>query len=130
MAQDRRYPNPGDLIEFKRRGYEHWAVYVGEGCVIHVTGLGKAGSPFSASSMTLLTRKAKVKKELLTSVAGKDDWAVNNKYDWFRTPFPGEEIVRRAERWIDKVVPYGVFLRNCEHFVTELRYGEGVSEQV
>ncbi|NXI18631.1 HRSL1 enzyme, partial [Irena cyanogastra] len=123
-------PNPGDLIEIKRPGYEHWALYLGKGYVIHVTNIVGGASSLSASSGTILTRRAKVKKELLEEVAGNNDWAVNNKYDRFRTPFPMEEIIRRAERWIDVVVLYRLFFKNCEHFVTELRYGEGLSEQV
>uniref|UniRef100_A0A8D2P520 LRAT domain-containing protein n=1 Tax=Zosterops lateralis melanops TaxID=1220523 RepID=A0A8D2P520_ZOSLA len=59
-----------------------------------------------------------------------DTWRVNNKYDRSRTPLPVKEIIRRAEHWIDREVPYDVLTNNCEHFVTELRYGEGVSDQV
>ena len=71
-----------------------------------------------------------VKKELLEEVAGNDKWCVNNKYDQYRKPFPVEEIIRRAERQINIEVHYRLFNKNCEHFVTKLRYGEGVSEQV
>ncbi|NXI03542.1 HRSL1 enzyme, partial [Pachycephala philippinensis] len=130
MTQEKYYPRPGDLIEIKRLGYQHWALYVGCGYVIHVTAVDESAAPVSASSATLLTRRAKVKKDVLKEVAGDDDWGVNNKYDHYRTPFSMEEIVRRAERWIDVVVPYHLFLSNCEHFVTMLRYGEAVSEQV
>ncbi|NXH44107.1 HRSL1 enzyme, partial [Dicaeum eximium] len=127
---DKYYPNPGDLIEIKHPVYEHWALYMGNGYVIHVTALDVNAPPLSASSSTILTRKAKVRKELLEEVVGSDAWDVNNKYDYYRTPFPMEEIIRRAEQWIDRVVPYGLFFKNCEHFVTKLRYGGGVSWQV
>uniref|UniRef100_A0A803VM93 LRAT domain-containing protein n=1 Tax=Ficedula albicollis TaxID=59894 RepID=A0A803VM93_FICAL len=86
--------------------------------------------PTSAISVSLVTRRAKVKKHLLEDAVGNDDWAVNNKYDHYREPFPVEEIIRRAESQIGKVVLYRLFYKNCEHFVTEVRYGEGVSEQV
>lgn len=82
------------------------------------------------STTSIFTRKAKVKKQLLKEVVGNDKWRVNNKYDRSRTPRPVEEIIRCAEEWIDREVPYDVIYENCEHFVTELRYGEGVSEQV
>ncbi|NXO09882.1 HRSL1 enzyme, partial [Oriolus oriolus] len=121
---------PGDLIEIKRRGYQHWALYVGYGYVIHLTPVDENAPLLAVSSVTLLTRKAKVRKQLLKEVAGNDDWDVNNKYDCYRSPFPMEEIIRRAERWIDRVVPYRLFLNNCEHFVTKLRYGQAVSRQV
>ena len=30
-------PKPGDLIEITRVAYQHWAVYVGDGYIVHVT---------------------------------------------------------------------------------------------
>ncbi|NWU18085.1 HRSL1 enzyme, partial [Cephalopterus ornatus] len=123
-------PEPGDLIEIKRGVYEHWALYLGDGYVIHVTSEDEGISPLSAGSEVLLTKKAKVKKQLLKDVVGTDDWEVNNKYDHSRTPFPVKKIIKRAESYIDREVPYDVLCKNCEHFVTMLRYGEGVSDQV
>uniref|UniRef100_A0A803V997 LRAT domain-containing protein n=1 Tax=Ficedula albicollis TaxID=59894 RepID=A0A803V997_FICAL len=128
-GDDKDYLKPGDLIEIDRPLYQHWALYVGNGYVIHVTPVGKNSPPMSAGSVTLLIKRAKVKKELLKKAAGKDNWRVNNKYDPYRKPFPVEEIIRRAESQIGKVVQYRLFYKNCEHFVTEVRYGEGVSEQ-
>ncbi|XP_064241760.1 phospholipase A and acyltransferase 1-like isoform X2 [Passer domesticus] len=90
---------------------------------------GGASSVFGSSS-SVGAGKAKVKKELLEKVVGNHKWRVNNKYDRSRTPRPVREIIRRAEQWIGKEVSYNVFSKNCEHFVTELRYGEAVCEQV
>ncbi|XP_068056182.1 uncharacterized protein [Anomalospiza imberbis] len=129
MTEGKDYPSPGDLIEIKRGLYTHWALYLGKGHVIHVTDTEEEAPALSATSRTILSRKAKVKKQLLKKVVENDEWCVNNKYDCHRTPFPMEEIIRRAEQWIDREVPYRLFLKNCEHFVTMLRYGEGVSEQ-
>ncbi|XP_077641806.1 uncharacterized protein LOC144246805 [Lonchura striata] len=129
MTEDMDYPNPGDLIEIKRPGYQHWALYLGKGYVIHVTDTEEEAPPLSASSRIILSRKAMVKKQLLKKVVENDKWRVNNKYDCHRIPFPMEEIIRRAQRQINTEVPYRLFLKNCEHFVTMLRYGEGVSEQ-
>ncbi|XP_041331565.1 phospholipase A and acyltransferase 1-like [Pyrgilauda ruficollis] len=126
--QGRRDPQPGDLIEIKRsRFYQHWALYVGDEYVIHVTDEGATSITLSSSSIR--STRAKVKKEPLQNVVENDEWRVNNKYDRSRTPRPVEEIIQRAEEWVGKEVPYNVLTRNCEHFVTELRYGEGVSEQ-
>ncbi|NXM51077.1 HRSL1 enzyme, partial [Gymnorhina tibicen] len=116
-------PEPGDLIEIKRHGYQHWALYVGDGYVIHLT---DDRSLFAS----LLSRRAKVKKQLLKEVVGNDEWCVNNKYDRSRTPRPVKEIIQRAESCIGKEVPYRLFHNNCEHFVTELRYGKKFSYQV
>ncbi|NWT07550.1 HRSL1 enzyme, partial [Mionectes macconnelli] len=128
MSRCMRQPKPGDLIEVKRSFYQHWALYVGDGYVIHVT---SEGIPtLSASSEVVFTRRAKVKKHRLKDVAGTDDWEVNNKYDSFLTPLPVKEIIERAESYIDRKVPYRVLSKNCEHFVTMLRYGKGFSEQV
>ncbi|XP_020823641.1 uncharacterized protein LOC110195292 isoform X2 [Phascolarctos cinereus] len=35
-GSNQQEPKPGDLIEIFRRGYSHWAVYVGYGCVVHL----------------------------------------------------------------------------------------------
>ncbi|NWS87255.1 HRSL1 enzyme, partial [Toxostoma redivivum] len=123
-------PEPGDLIEIDRRVYQHWALYMGDGYVINVTPVDEGAPSLSVSTTSIFTRKAKVKKQLLKEVVGNHKWRVNNKYDRSRTPRPVKEIIRMAERWIDREVPYDVLGSNCEHFVTELRYGEGVSEQV
>ncbi|NXD38467.1 PA216 protein, partial [Copsychus sechellarum] len=128
MGQDNCKPQPGDLIEIYRGAYQHWALYVGNDYVIHVTDEGAQSS--SGSITSVLTATAKVKKELLMKVAGKDKWRVNNKYDRSRTPRPVKEIIRHAERWVGREVPYDVLRSNCEHFVTELRYGDAVSDQV
>ncbi|NXE43200.1 HRSL1 enzyme, partial [Ptilorrhoa leucosticta] len=130
MAHGRCHPEPGDLIEIDRPLYQHWALYVGDGYVINVTPVDEGAPSLSVSTTSIFTRKAKVKKQLLKEVVGNNTWRVNNKYDRSRTPLPVREIIRRAERWIDMEVPYDVLGSNCEHFVTELRYGEGVSDQV
>ncbi|XP_053842392.1 phospholipase A and acyltransferase 1-like [Vidua macroura] len=127
MGQDNCNPQPGDLIEIDRTGYQHWALYVGDGYVIHVTDEGATSFTLSSSSIRATT--AKVKKEILKDVVGNDKWRVNNKYDRYCTPRPVEEIIRRAEQWIDREVAYNVLNRNCEHFVTMLRYRKGVSAQ-
>ncbi|NXM82395.1 HRSL1 enzyme, partial [Oenanthe oenanthe] len=120
MGQNNSNPQPGDLIEIDRRVCQHWALYTGNGYVIHVTDEGAHSS--SGSITSVWAAMVKVKKELLTKVAGNDKWRVNNKYDRSRTPRPVKEIIRRAERWVGREVPYDVPWKNCEHFVTKLRY--------
>lgn len=34
-------PRPGDLIEVFRPGYQHWALYLGDGYVINIAPLGE-----------------------------------------------------------------------------------------
>ncbi|XP_027562550.1 phospholipid-metabolizing enzyme A-C1-like, partial [Neopelma chrysocephalum] len=125
----KRDPEPGDLIEIERGSYQHWALYLRDGYVIHVTAEDESIPPLSAGSVKLLTKKVKVKKQLLKEVVGNNDCKVNNKYDRSRTPLPVKEIIRRAERCIGMEVIYDLLESNCEHFVTMLRYGKGVSDQ-
>ncbi|NWV36050.1 HRSL1 enzyme, partial [Grantiella picta] len=128
MGQENCHPKPGDLIEIDRPLYQHWALYLGGGYVIHVTDDGAPS--LSSGSSSVFSSRAKVKKQLLKEVVGNNTWRVNNKYDRSRTPLPVEQILQRAEQWIDREVPYDVLNNNCEHFVTELRYRDPVSHQV
>ncbi|NXI23971.1 HRSL1 enzyme, partial [Sterrhoptilus dennistouni] len=121
---------PGDLIEIYREFYQHWALYLGDGYVIHVAPLDNE-LPSSLRNMAfVLARKGKVKKELLKEVVGNDKWRVNNKYDCSYTPYSVEEIIQRAKERIDSELSYGALTNNCEHFVTMLRYGKRRSDQV
>lgn len=43
VFQPQAKPRPGDLIEIFRGGYEHWAIYVGDGYVVHVDSSSKDG---------------------------------------------------------------------------------------
>ncbi|NXK70996.1 HRSL1 enzyme, partial [Sylvietta virens] len=132
MGQSNCHPQPGDLIMIYRPGYQHWALYVGDGYVIHLTSKPCAwwvlGCP--KSPVSLYYKRPMVKKELLKEVVGEDKWRVNKKYDHSRTPLPVKEIIQRAEKCIAMEVEYDVITCNCEHFVTELRYGEAASDQV
>lgn len=82
------------------------------------------------SAKSVFSRKALVRMQLLKDVVGNDTYQINNKYDSTYAPLPVEEIIRRAEYLINEEVSYDLLGNNCEHFVTLLRYGEGVSEQV
>uniref|UniRef100_A0A8C3RKF4 LRAT domain-containing protein n=1 Tax=Chelydra serpentina TaxID=8475 RepID=A0A8C3RKF4_CHESE len=127
-ANGRRDPQPGDLIEIFRPAYQHWALYLGDGYIINVAPEGAASSLVSAKSV--FSRKALVRMQLLKDVVGSDTYRINNKYDAAYAPLPAEEIIRRSEFLIGQEVSYDLLGNNCEHFVTLLRYGEGVSEQV
>lgn len=83
-----------------------------------------------SSVKSVFSRKAVVRMQLLKEVVGSDSYRVNNKYDHNHTPLPTCEIIQRAQVLIDQEVSYDLLGSNCEHFVTLLRYGEGVSEQV
>nr|XP_012633300.1 HRAS-like suppressor 2 isoform X1 [Microcebus murinus] len=123
-------PKLGDLIEIFRFGYEHWAIYVGDGYVVHLAPPSEIAGVGAASVLSALADKAKVKKELLSVVAGGDRYRVNNKHDDKYPPLPSNKIVRRAEEAVGKELRYSLTGDNCEHFVNELRYGVSRSDQV
>ncbi|XP_023602360.1 HRAS-like suppressor 3 isoform X1 [Myotis lucifugus] len=130
MALSQAKPKPGDLIEIFRPGYQHWALYVGDGYVVHLAPPSEIAGAGSASLMSALTDKAIVKKELLSVVAGKDKYRVNNKHDRKYSPLPPSKIVRCAEEKVGQEMLYKLTSDNCEHFVNELRYGVSRSDQV
>jgi hypothetical protein len=89
------------------------------------------GIPSSfTSAKSVFSTKALVKMQLLKDVVGNDTYRINNKYDETYPPLPVDEVMQRSEFVIGQEVAYDLLVNNCEHFVTLLRYGEGVSEQV
>ncbi|XP_070622096.1 phospholipase A and acyltransferase 3-like [Erythrolamprus reginae] len=90
---DEVYVEPGDLIKIKRKGYQHWAVYVGEGYVIHVTS-ARAGD---GDLPSMWTGKAVIKKEQLNDVVKRDRYCVSNKHD-AKYPPPDPRSDRRSRK--------------------------------
>ncbi|XP_051901137.1 phospholipase A and acyltransferase 3-like [Pristis pectinata] len=119
-------PQPGDLIEIFKGMYSHWAIYIGDGEVIHLTSDGASADVsvrFSSSAKT-----AVVKREPFDTVVGSNDWHINNS-DGKRKPLPSDDIIKKAKAMVGQKVCYNVIKQNCEHFVNSLRYGESVSDQ-
>ncbi|XP_077901124.1 phospholipase A and acyltransferase 2-like [Ictidomys tridecemlineatus] len=130
MSLDRTSPKPGDLIEIFRIGYEHWAIYVGNGYVVHLGPTREAAGGGVSGFSSVVGNRAIVKKELLSVVAGRDKYRVNNKRDKKYKPLPPNKIVEQAEKMVGKEVRYSVTRSNCEHFVNKLRYEISRSDQV
>ncbi|XP_075411749.1 phospholipase A and acyltransferase 1 [Tenrec ecaudatus] len=122
-------PKLGDLIEVFRPGYQHWALYLGDGYVINLAPVDDGIPASFTSAKSIFSRKALVKMQPLKDVVGNDSYRINNKYDELYPPLPTEEVMQRSEFVIGHEVAYDIFDNNCEHFVTLLRYGEGFSEQ-
>uniref|UniRef100_A0A8C1N9I3 Phospholipase A and acyltransferase 1 n=2 Tax=Cyprinus carpio TaxID=7962 RepID=A0A8C1N9I3_CYPCA len=122
-------PQPGDLIEIFRPAYQHWALYLGDGYIINLTPVDESQAAAVSSVKSVFSRKAVVRMQLLKEVVGGDSYRINNKYDDSHTPLAVSEIIERAQLLIGQEVSYDLLGSNCEHFVTLLRYGEGVSEQ-
>ncbi|KFP91005.1 Phospholipid-metabolizing enzyme A-C1, partial [Apaloderma vittatum] len=80
------------------------------------------GPPASFSSaMSVFSRKARVRMQLLKDVVGNDTYRVNNKYDSTYDPLPVRRIIQQAQYFIDQEVSYDLLGNNCEHFVTTAR---------
>ncbi|XP_043931697.1 phospholipase A and acyltransferase 2-like [Protopterus annectens] len=123
-------PKPGDLIEIFRTGYQHWALYIGNGYIIHLAPPGEYACAGSSSLMSVFTEKAVVCRDHLEEVAGNDMYRVNNKYDSRSNPLPVYIIIANAKEQIGEELPYSIVSYNCEHFVTSLRYEDKKSDQV
>lgn len=130
MPPCQKDPKPGDLIEIFRIGYQHWAVYVGDGYVVHLAPPSEYAGAGSSSVLSVFAEAGVVKKELLKDVAGGCMYQVHNKYDKEYSPLPRSKIVRMAEERVGEKIAYSLSSNNCEHFVTELRYGVKKSKQV
>nr|XP_020820314.1 phospholipid-metabolizing enzyme A-C1 isoform X2 [Phascolarctos cinereus] len=122
-------PQPGDLIEVFRPGYQHWTLYLGDGYVINMAPTEDSSPVPFTSAKSVFSKKALVRMQLLKDVVGTDTYRINNKYDDVYPPLPLDEIIRLSEFLIGQEVSYDLLVNNCEHFVTLLRYGEGISEQ-
>uniref|UniRef100_A0A1A8JJQ9 LRAT domain-containing protein n=1 Tax=Nothobranchius kuhntae TaxID=321403 RepID=A0A1A8JJQ9_NOTKU len=125
--RDGKQPKPGDLIEIFRVTYQHWAVYIGEGNVVHfVASEGASG----ISTMPDKDQKGTVRKEKLKDVVGDSKWTINNYLDEKYPPRCNNDIVKAACNLVDSELSYNLFSYNCEHFATEMRNGRAVSRQV
>ncbi|CAL8303273.1 unnamed protein product [Arctogadus glacialis] len=113
-------PRPGDLVEIFRPGYQHWAVYVGGGDVVHMT----------TSRPCCVCDKAVIKKHKLSRVIGISRWRINNALDRKCAPRAAGVIVEEALTLVGTQEDYSIVWRNCEHLATELRYGRADSGQV
>uniref|UniRef100_A0A8C5DQM4 Retinoic acid receptor responder protein 3-like n=1 Tax=Gouania willdenowi TaxID=441366 RepID=A0A8C5DQM4_GOUWI len=132
MAPTRRdeKPKAGDCIEIFRGNYQHWALDVGDGCVVHLAPPCEAPGGAANKMVSVLCEKALVQKNGLWDVVGNHEWRVNNDLDKKYEHRPVQVIVRDALDVVGCELPYNVVTRNCEHFVNELRYGKAESRQI
>ncbi|KAG1664400.1 Retinoic acid receptor responder protein 3 [Nymphon striatum] len=120
-------PQPGDLVEIDRTLYSHWALCVGNGQAIHVQGLNKnqIDIPLSGSATVKLGR--------IIDVCGKSPVRVNNKdvpaKERGLKAFAADKVISATKKLVGKTVNYNLLTRNCEHFVTEWKYGKAWSDQ-
>ncbi|XP_059146393.1 phospholipase A and acyltransferase 4-like [Physella acuta] len=96
-----RRPRVGDLLEFQRGVYSHWAV-------------------FAASHGQV---------DEFWEVAGSSPVVINNILDNEYSHLPAGEILMNATSKLG-ATGYDVVCANCEHFATWCRYGKARSIQV
>ncbi|XP_061575994.1 uncharacterized protein LOC133442095 isoform X2 [Cololabis saira] len=137
---DQKEVKPGDLIQIYR-GYQHWAVYVGRGNVVHFVGPGRGSSSSSSmassSSMSFMSSSGvgvggsvgKVLKEKLQDKVKKDRWRINNLLDHEYKPRPADVIVKEACSLVDTEKQYNLLTYNTKQFASEMRYGKPGSRQ-
>ncbi|XP_077588884.1 phospholipase A and acyltransferase 4-like [Stigmatopora nigra] len=123
-------PKKGDLIEIDRSGYQHWAIYVGDDYVVHLAPASEVPDAGIARFMSVTTDVALVKKEKLSKVAGDCSWKIKNLLDDKYQPKSVAIILKDVNEQIGRRVGYSIMSRNCEHFVTDMRYGKAESRQV
>jgi len=148
---------PGDLVEFERDGYQHWAVYIGEHalaegteeqdfvtvlpCVVHranPTDNPNNLNGFFGSSRSVAKGAygiGDVVVEPLRDVWKDSGARINNSMDNATEPFPGQKVVERALSVVhgeeaQAYSAYNVVTNNCEHFAHWCRHGWGISCQV
>uniref|UniRef100_T1JIE2 LRAT domain-containing protein n=1 Tax=Strigamia maritima TaxID=126957 RepID=T1JIE2_STRMM len=144
---------PGDLIEFQRGMYQHWAVYVGGSRSCKLKSLDgwyftsdedspkvvHAGSPAHLNSRNVIFGSMSLDKrrygmgavnvEFLYDVWKRSKVRINNEMDeWYR-PFDSSEILIRGEIRIKNQTGYNFITNNCEHFAVWCRTGVSNSEQ-
>ncbi|XP_045711222.1 phospholipase A and acyltransferase 4-like isoform X2 [Phyllostomus hastatus] len=123
MASFSEEPRPGDIIDIFHIGYKDWAIYVGDGNVIHLTpprGFPRIGS---SNMFIFLTGRAQVTEEPLGSAAWGCLYRVNNYLDDKCRPRPVDDIISSAREMIHSEKTYTVLSDNSKTFVTDLRYG-------
>ncbi|KAK4320383.1 hypothetical protein Pmani_008734 [Petrolisthes manimaculis] len=123
-------PSPGDLIEVYRSGYQHWALYVGNGHVIHLAPPCEVAGAGIGSLGSITCDGATIQKVELKAVVGGDSYRVNNQLDDKYEPLPVGNFIRAAELQVGRTIPYHLFTNNCEHWVNNMRYGVPESRQI
>lgn len=107
-------PQPGSHLISPRRGYMHHGIYVGDGKVVHYSGLscGQLRGPIEEVSLAQFA-------------CGRSVWTRSSDLPGF-VP---QEVIRRARSRVGEN-RYRILRNNCEHFCEWCLRGESRSYQV
>ena len=118
----------GDLVEYKREIYSHWAVYIGNGKIIHLSGPDERKVSGIGLLSANVTNLAEIRIDHFLDVI-KNSYAYrNNSKDNEFTPLPSDQILTRALSKIGCHY-YDLLTFNCEHFANYCRYDLKFSDQ-
>ncbi|XP_015907848.1 phospholipase A and acyltransferase 1-like [Parasteatoda tepidariorum] len=128
ISSNELQPEVGDLIQVDRVLYTHWALYVGDGNVVHVAHLDRDNNEITPLDTAVIRLSS------LSDVAGPNGGVrVNNKIvgakDRGLEPLPVETVLENCYADLDKEVTFNMLTKNSEHYVTEWKYGSGWSDQ-
>ncbi|CAI4220405.1 unnamed protein product, partial [Auanema sp. JU1783] len=135
------YPRPGDLIQFQKELYTHWAVLVRDKYIIHVQAPDDGGTKGEVIIRKQLLddylHDNKISTEIWIEVQSFASWqrkelcwaSVNNTFDNIKKPFSVDKTIERAESMVGTTWSYNLFCHNCEHFAHWCRYGVKVCKQ-
>ncbi|XP_028309746.1 retinoic acid receptor responder protein 3-like isoform X2 [Gouania willdenowi] len=131
----------GDLIEFSYPiGYSHWALYDGDGYVVHFAVADENWATYMfrssletmlPSSGTILFGKTKIRRVHIREVKVPQGvrMFINNYHHSYVASDPWY-IRQRVNALLGRQFTYDLFNLNCEHFATYLRYGRAVCNQI
>ncbi|XP_013089958.1 phospholipase A and acyltransferase 3-like isoform X4 [Biomphalaria glabrata] len=113
----------GERVQFLRKGYSHWALYVGQDLVVHlwnphISLLGVI------TTLVWWSTAVSVRQDNYRAVERGSRIKINRSMDKYLTPLPENTILENANRSLAaNECGYNAFLYNCEHFVNKCRFG-------
>ncbi len=121
--------DPGDLIEFRRGNYSHWAVNIGNNEIAHLIGrarwLSFTTATFGTTEPSVRVEKYKdvdrdAKSGKGSKVTGSVVMVNNLEHNLLPSALPTQVIIERALSQLGQKGFHLVF-NNCEHFATWCR---------
>lgn len=123
----------GDMLEIKREGYFHWAVYIENNMVLNFQNPNFDDINFTNFYQTV---DGVITKYNIFHLIANDTLRINNKikasFGRNLEPISESEARNKVQSCFkdDVNLPFNVITNNCEHFVTHFTFGVAFSDQV